>query len=215
MKLRHVIALSVSIALALPLAVAGPASAAPPFPYHDAGQLEGGSFLDTETREECGLDYDILTTVEVQGNHFARPVRDGVGQAWYGHDNTKATFTNTRVGTDDSFSVTFKSVWHEVSADHLEGYEPPADYEVPVADGVEQDGPYYEFVAFETVHATVRDDSGRVVSRERTVIRWHVIFNTLGDSQPGGDVVVEFEPEIISGDFVLQDFCSIVREQLG
>lgn len=213
MRLRSLLAFTAPIALALPLAVQGTAHAASPFPYHDVGQFPDAT--NTDLRADCGLSFDVITTVQEQGNHFARPVRDGVGQAFYGHDNTNAIFTNTRVGTDDSFSVHFKNVFHEVSADHLEGYEPPADYELPVVDGVERDGPYYEFTAHETVHATVRDDSGRVVSREHGVFRYRVIFNTLGDSQPGGSVVVEFEPEIISGSFVLDDFCGLVVDQLG
>lgn len=214
MRLRHLLALTTPIALALPLAVAVPAHADKPFPYHDVGQFEDQTFVDAELREDCALGYDVQVTVEEQGNHFARPVRDGVGQAWFGHDVTNATYTNVRVDTGDSFTGHFKSVWHEVSAQHLEGYEPPGDYEVPVIDDVERDGPYYDFTAHETVHFTVHDDDGRLVSRDRAVVRWHVIFNTLGDSQPGGDLVVEFEPEVISGAF-FDDFCSLVRQQLG
>ena len=213
MRLRSVLALTAPIALALPIAVPSAAHAASPFPYHDVGRFPDA--FDFDLQEDCGLTFSVLTTVQEQGNHFARPVRDGLGQAFFGHDNINATFTNTRVDTGDSFSVHFTSVFHEVSAQHLKGYTPPASYKVPVIDGVRRDGPYYEFTAHQSVHATVRDADGQLVSRERGVLRYRVIFNTLGDSQPGGDVVVEFGPELISGSFVLQGFCALVEAQLG
>ena len=59
---------------------------------------------------------------------------------------------------------------------------------------------------------TVRDETGNVVLRDRGSITERYVFDSLGDSQPGG-VFLDYEFVKASGHFPSADFdlCSLVR----
>ena len=66
----------------------------------------------------------------------------------------------------------------------------------------------------------IRDMSGRVVSRDRGVIRVTYLWDTLGDDTPGGRVrralglLVGGPHPLLAGDFDEEAFCAIVRPLL-
>ena len=66
----------------------------------------------------------------------------------------------------------------------------------------------------------IRDMSGRVVSRDRGVIRETYLWDTLGDDTPGGEFVDRLSVQVsgphslLAPDFDEESFCAIVRPLL-
>ena len=82
------------------------------------------------------------------------------------------------------------------------------------------DGNVYEFRTIEAGQPfVVRDGVGRVVLRDRGVIRHRLLFDTLGDGMPGG---IELDDEIVGVggphpgfDQTEEEFCAMVTSLIG
>lgn len=174
-----------------PLLAFGAASAA-------ATVIHNGAFSGTEefTEDGCGFDLDVKSTFS--GREQLRVHKSG--EAFL--INFNVTFRNvwTNPETGKWFVVRGRSLFHEIKATHV-------------------DGDIYEFVAIEAGQPFVLEDSsGRVVVRDRGVIRFTTLFDTLGDGEPGGDFVEDVDIDIhgphagFDEDF---PFCEIAAELTG
>ncbi|TYL52769.1 hypothetical protein [Agromyces mariniharenae] len=82
---------------------------------------------------------------------------------------------------------------------------------------VHVDGDIWEFTAQDTGRTFVVEDSdGNVVLRERGRVTLRVLFDTLGDGQPGG-IVLEEEITGVFGPHpaIDTDFCEIATDLIG
>jgi hypothetical protein len=125
--------------------------------------------------EICGIEVQIEGTATGHGR-----VRLGKGKlasAFFEHTNV--AFSETWTAANGSFvTVTGRSVFNEVKA-------------VPLGDNV------FRFSAIEAGQPfRLYDAQGNLLLRDRGVIRFGLIFDTLGDATPGGVVVEELEPSV-------------------
>jgi hypothetical protein len=80
-------------------------------------------------------------------------------------------------------------------------------------------GNVFEFRFQEAGTVVVRDMGGNVMLRDRGVFRTTIVFDTLGDSMPGGDVLDE-TVDRVSGPHPLFEmdeaaFCAMVDDLIG
>ena len=64
----------------------------------------------------------------------------------------------------------------------------------------------------------IEDSAGRVVVRDRGVIRYSALFDTLGDDEPGGELIEEFPPQVRGPHPAFDeafDFCAIASDLIG
>jgi hypothetical protein len=154
--------------LGLGLFFAAPAEAKPV----EKGHYSGSDAFDEEI---CGLEVHLEVTF--RGSFHTLPVKGTGGQAFFAHDNYEFREMITVVGGDPATFVTThgNGVFHEQHA-------------TPRPD----EGPYvYEFEAIDAGTFTLRDSSGKVLVRDRGVVQLTAVFDTLGDSQPGGVLISE------------------------
>jgi hypothetical protein len=120
---------------------------------------------------------------EVSGVSSLRFVPGSDGQAFLLTDRFAYEDTWTNTVTGKSFRVTGRVLFREVSAEFVPLTDVPADVIPP--EGLT--GPVYRFTAVELGRPfTVWDASGRVVAEDRGLAVLEALFDTLGDSQPGG-----------------------------
>jgi len=151
-------------ALILVVAVPGTAQAAKPVElFRDTGEF---SF----TEEVCGLEVEINGTFTVV--IITREVPNSDGQAFFGHNTYDVLEVHTNPDTGEQVLIRAKGVFHETSAEHVEG-------------------DIWRFKAIDAGTFTLSDSDGNRLLRDRGVVRFTVLFDTLGDSQPGGVVLEE------------------------
>jgi hypothetical protein len=175
------------IALLIGALTPGVAQAAPPYQHlHFSGT---DSFTDTI----CGLD--VTVDVEFSGVSVIRTVKDSGGQAFLAHNNFETTETITNPVNGQQLVININGVFHEQRATHVEG----------------------TVWAFESIDAgtfTLYDPDGNRLLRDRGVVKLRAIFDTLGDSQPGGVLIVE-ELLAIHGPHADEStYCNVVLAQL-
>ena len=163
--------------------------------------VERERFVETwgpETYNDCGFE------IEVEGRETGHArIRKGKGKtasAFFAHVRFSYRETHTNTETGEWFVVRGHGVFNEVKATRVSGT-------------------VFRFVAIEAGQPFVIEDSaGRVVVRDRGVIRYTILFDTLGDDTPGGEVIEEFEPVVrgphpaFSDDV---DFCAIATDLIG
>lgn len=116
----------------------------------------------------------------------------GSDQAFPAHNAYE--FVET-VSTDaGSLTVRGKGVFHELGGRLVEGT-------------------VYEFTAIDAGSFTIYDAEGKRVWRGNGVARMTVLFDTLGDGQPGGEFLDELEFRF-SGNESDADFCDVVLGEL-
>jgi len=124
-------------------------------------------------REFCGIEVLVEGTESGQGR-----VRSGTGKlatAFFGRTNFAFSETWT-AANGMSVTVTGRFVFNEVKA-------------VPLG------GTVFRFTAIEAGQAfRLYDSQGNLLLREGGVIRFSVVFDTLGDATPGGVFIEELEP---------------------
>jgi hypothetical protein len=154
------------------------------------------SGTDTFTDDSCGVPYDVVATFETRTQLRV----DQTGQAFLEHTIFRITETVTNPATGGFFYITHRGLYHEIKATQVEGT-------------------VYEFIAVEAGQPfVIRDAAGNVVSRDRGVIRHDFLFDTLGDSQPGGNFIVELSDDVhgphpaFAPDF---PFCDIAASLTG
>lgn len=169
--------------------VATPAVAAP------AVFVERYEFSDSGTFDDCG--FEIRFDDEARGRISIRQA-PGSTEAFLGHDTFRyrTTFTNTDTG--EWFVQYGHGLFREVSGTLVEGT-------------------IYRFVANESGQPFVIEDMhGNVVVRNRGVTVFEVLFDTLGDGQPGGEVLEEGVLHVHGPHAGLElDFCDIARDLIG
>lgn len=154
------------------------------------------SGTDSFSYSDCGFPVDVEVTFS--GHEHVRVLKGG--QAFLGHVNVRFEEVHTNRQTGKWFVLRGKSLFHEISGTHVEGN-------------------IYEFEAIEAGQPFVVEDSdGNVVVRDRGVIRFRSLFDTLGDGMPGGELVADLGAVVhgphegFSEDF---DFCGMVEELTG
>lgn len=160
--------------------------------------VERGSYSDRpysfETAE-CG--FDVLVQGVESGQYRIRAGKGDLDTAFFLRENRSFTETWTNEETGAFLTISGHSVFNEVKATHVSG-------NLFVFESVEAGQP-----------AVIRDSTGKIVARDRGVFRHSVLFDTLGDDQPGGEVKEEYPSEVHGPHPVDADFCGIVTRLIG
>lgn len=186
---KHISALAVA-GLASSMALGGSAQAGPIGHEHY-------EFVETGTTDECGFLTDYEWTGS--GNAFVREVNGSDGQAYLGHDNYSFRTVITNSTTGAWMVVRGKSLFAEIAGTHV-------------------DGNIWEFTQHEAGQPfVIEDSSGTVIARSRGLVTYRLLFDTLGDGQPGGEVL---DVEVTGVHGVQQgtfddNLCDFVVELLG
>jgi hypothetical protein len=123
----------------------------------------------------CGIEVQIEGTASGQGR-----IRTGKGElATAFFERINVAFSERWTAANGSYvAVTGRFVFNEVKA-------------VPLG------GNLFRFTAIEAGQPfRLYDSQGNLLLRDRGVIRFSIIFDTLGDATPGGVLVEEFEPSV-------------------
>ena len=175
-------------ALVLTVAVSGTAQAKPYEIFRDSGDY---SFDETI----CDIDVEIVGSFSVVV--INRPVPDSDGQAFFGHTTYEFSEVHTNDDNGHQLLVRGKGVFHETSATHVEG-------------------DIWEFEAIDAGTFTLSTADGERLLRDRGVIKLRAVFDTLGDGQPGGEVLVEEVTSIHGPHADDSTFCDVyVAEMTG
>lgn len=179
--------------LAVPLALvatAAPAVADKPYENFTYADSAEGAF------EDCGMTIDFVDTFS--GHVLVKSVKSSDGQAFLGHNNYRfrTVFTNTATGRSMVWSGT--GTFKEVHATHVEG-------------------DIWEFTWQDAGQPLrITDLEGNTLAFERGRVSGSMVFDTLGDSRPGGVVLSESEP-VFNGQFETKDlaFCDFAQLYLA
>jgi hypothetical protein len=115
--------------------------------------------------DDCGFPVDV--NGQVSGRDQLRVLPGG--QAFLDMSSQTIREVDTNVETGKWFVVRGHAINHEIR-------------------GTQVDGDIYQFTSIEAGQPfVIEDSSGRVVSRDRGVIRETYLFDTLGDGVPGGE----------------------------
>jgi len=159
-------------------------------------QQEHYSGTDSGSFDDCGFTLNFESTFH--GVAGLRVLKGG--QAFLARDKYWFKDVYTNPDTGGSFVIRGNALFHEIKGTLVEGN-------------------VYRFTQIQAGQPFVIVDSdGNVVVRDRGVIRSTILFDTLGDGQPGGEFVA-IEHETVSGphpgfadDF---DFCGLAAELTG
>jgi hypothetical protein len=183
-------ALAGLLALAAAMVLAAPAQAT---------LYERFNFTFEESFEEdvCGIDARIDT--RVRGVIVTRAGKHELDTAFLGHITFRYADTITNLATGASFTLEGRIREGSVSAVHVEGN-------------------IFEFTLVHAGTERIVDGDGKVVLRESGSIVSTELFDTLGDSQPGGILLDRIDR--LNGPHPLfeQDedaFCAMVHELIG
>ncbi|MCW2766642.1 MAG: hypothetical protein JWO11_2601 [Nocardioides sp.] len=182
-------------ASALFVSVEAPAQA------HPRGDIfDQGSFNSPYTFTDSSCGFDINVKGRARGHFVYYNVPGSDGQAFLNDSFNRFREVLTNPATGERLFNAGASRFTEVSAKHLYGN-------------------VWQFISVERIfYSVIRDSHGRVVLWEHGTIVRRQVFDTLGDSQPGGDVIREtiirkrghlpsFEPDF--------DFCALVTPLIG
>ena len=128
-------------------------------------------------------------------------IRTGTGPdegAFFQQERYSFAETQTNPETGASVTVERHGLYNEVKATRVSGS-------------------VFEFVAIDAGQPfSLYDANGNLVLRDRGSIRLRGVFDTLGDDQPGGEVVTELEPTLQSPDPAFgADWCAIITLLIG
>ena len=172
------------------VAVPGTAQAAPPLENVHYENVDVGSF------DDCGFTIDFESTDT--GHFMVREVEGSDGQAFLGHDNYQFRNVLTNPETGAFMVVHGRGLVKEFTARHVEGN-------------------IWEFTLQDVGQPfTIEDSEGNVVLRDIGRVTIRQLFDTLGDGQPGGELVDE-EFTSVSGPHpgIDADFCAIATDLIG
>lgn len=127
-----------------------------------------------------------------------REVHGSGGQAFLGHENVTFRTVYTNADTGAWMVIRGKFLFKEMTATHVEG-------DIWEFTGMDVGQPF-----------TVEGSDGNVVLRDRGRVTYRVLFDTLGDGQPGGEVL-ESEQTGANGPHPGgdADFCTVVNDLIG
>jgi hypothetical protein len=156
------------------------------------------TFQDSVEEDLCGIAvrHDITSS----GHFRNRTGKGDLDQAFFGQASFEFTDTFTNLATGASFSIEGRLTGMDVKATPLEGN-------------------VFEFKFRESGTVVVHDMDGNVVLRDAGAIWTTIVFDTLGDSMPGGEALDE-TVDRISGPHpgFEQDeaaFCDMVHDLIG
>lgn len=183
-------ALVLVVGTLLGLLVALPANAAP---------IVNERYAGTESFTDCGgfqVESTFSGRVMIKD---ATPATDG--QFFYLQDNYQYRDVITNPATGKFVVVRGNGIFKEVQARQVEGS-------------------VFTFMTHEAGQPfVVEDSSGRVVLRDRGMITLSYVFDTLGDSEPGGEFLEDPAVVRVSGPHPgfeeAFDFCALLTDLIG
>jgi hypothetical protein len=178
-------AVSVALAAGLLAATAG------------ATIFERGHYSEpySDTFSDCGFPIRLEGTVS--GQYRIRQGKGKTASAFFVRDTFRFRDVYTNTDTGEWFVVTGHAVSNEVKATRVEGS-------------------VFKFVQIVAGQPfTVYDSNGDLVMRDRGVIRFTTLFDTLGDAEPGGDFVKEIDVRVSGPHPGFTDFCEIATPLIG
>ena len=162
MGIRRHVALTAVVAATV-AAGAAPAGAT----VFEKGQF---AFEDSHQEDLCGLE--LRHDFAISGHFRTRTGKGDLDQAFFGQSSARITDKWTNLANGAWFTNEARVTGMDVKA-------------TPLGDDV------FEFRYRESGNGVVRDMDGNIILRDRGSIWMVVVFDTLGDSQPGGDVLSE------------------------
>jgi hypothetical protein len=198
--------------LLLPFLVPATALAAGPVAHEVWRGAESFSHFDCTTAD--GDPFEITGDVRFHGNSIIRAARTGeisAPQAFLLHDGWHIRDTQTVVASGKTFSINENGLFKEMSAEHLPDY-PVYDDEDVLIDTLDH---VYRFTTREVVSLVVRYGNGRLAYRGNAVYQHVAVFDTLGDSEPGG-TLLSLDTTLVAGTDVWAafDYCGLARSLL-
>ena len=163
-----------------------------------AAVSERNRFSGTETFTDapCGTPLDVVSTFA--GHEVMRTTRGGEAFRVRTTYSFETVFTNPETGK--WLVIHGHGTFNEVRARQVEG-------------------DVYEFVQHEAGQPFILEDSdGNVIARDAGLIEYTVVFDTLGDGEPGGEQIGDAEI-LLRGPHPGFDedfpFCEILEEELS
>ena len=152
------------------------------------------SGTDSFSFDDCGFTLDVESSFH--GVATLRVLKGG--QAFLARDKYWYEDVYTNPDTGGWFVIRGNALFHETKGTLVEG-------NIWRFVGIEAGQPFVVF-----------DSDGNVVLRDRGRVRATVLFDTLGDSQPGG-VLIEIEHESLAGPHpgADTDFCEMAADLTG
>jgi hypothetical protein len=152
-------------------------------------------FAASFTEEDCGLTIDF--DFSISGLATLREVKGSEGQAYLGTDNFRFRQVMTNTDTGAWMVVRGNGMSKELRATQIEG-------------------DIWEFTAMDVGQFVIENSDGEVVLKDRGQISYRFVFDTLGDGQPGGDVLEEEITGVHGPHPSLDvDFCTVVNDLIG
>jgi hypothetical protein len=189
-----------------PAQAAGPLSAGgffkPPTPFEDRGEFD----------PECeGID--VVVRFHVKGVESIRRVRGSDGQAFFQKLRIRFRETWTLAGTDEVLLRDRGAfLFREVAAVRVRKADVPRRF-VPEEGLV---GPVFRFTAREIGGNAVTDADGRLLYHQGGLVVRKALFDTLGDSEPGGTFLNERVVRVVGPHPLLDvDLCDVASQQAG
>lgn len=162
---------------------------------------EHEKFTDSESVEEdlCGIAVRRDSTVKA--NLRIRTGKGALDQAFFGSATLRFTDTFTNLETTASFSITGIGVFgKDIKA-------------TPLGDDI------FAFKVQDSGTVVVRDGDGRAVLRDAGSWWTTIVFDTLGDSAPGGEIISETLGRVNGPHPGLEmdddEFCAMVEDLIG
>jgi hypothetical protein len=197
MRLARTFGLAAGLAMMGSMAVPGVAQAAPPVEHLRVDDTRTGSAAN------CGFTIDFVITDSA--HVMLREVKGSDGQAFVQHVNYQIEAMLTNPETGAWMRVHGHSLIKDLTARHVEGN-------------------IWEFTAHEAGQPFVIEDSeGKIVARNRGLVTTRYLFDTLGDSEPSGNLVGEIEVTGVFGPHPMgplagigdPEFCAIATDLIG
>src|SRR5688572_32734206 len=188
---RVLLALAVSVSS---IGVAGVAA-----PRVDATVVKQETFTEPYSFDysDCGYPVHVEGEFTVTMSHL-RVGKNKAESAFLFNEKHSYREVHTNTLNNQTFVQRANSTFHEVKATQVEGT-------------------IYEFTQLEAGQPfVIEDSSGNVVVRDRGSIRFHVVFDTGGDEEPGGEFV-EFLGADVRGPHpgFFTNYCEIVGGLVG
>ena len=151
-----------------------------------------------EAVEECGRTLDH--TFSFTGTAHVRVGKGKQDQAFFGHSNVSFTDTFTNPENGRSYTETGRLTFQETRA-------------------VRVSGTIFQFTSVNAGTVRLLDSSGATVLVDHGNIRTTILFDTLGDSTPGG-VELAVLSEVTHGphpffDLTEEEFCALTGSLIG
>jgi hypothetical protein len=163
MGFRRYVAMPAVLATMVVTAAVAPAQAT----VFDKGPF---TFEDSHTEDLCGIA--VRHDFAISGHFRNRTGKGDLDQAFFGQSSVRITDKFTNLATGAFFTNEARITGMDVKATPLGGN-------------------VFEFEYRESGNGVVRDMAGNVVLRDRGAIWTRVVFDTLGDSEPGGEILDE------------------------